>query len=213
MLSEQIERNMQAEGVGRGSQTYPLQIVVSGGVNSVLLFRNRQATHDIDYCTANPDVINLISDANYSLMINGRLNHFPHDWINSQMIAYISLNPGCEFFYENSVSQGIILFETSVLRVYVADFKFQLVGKITRAYQNWTSAGKPDADNYSDTHLSDAVHILATIIRRTGRRVRYSEMRTWYSFGPALEIEEIHFTNNAYRNIFNVDIRPISVTT
>ncbi len=210
MLSEQIEKNIRSEGAG--TMSLPIQIVVSGGANAVLLFQNRQTTRDIDYCTEDPNVIDLISDANYSLMMNGCLNRFPHDWINSQMIAYVR-RPGCENFYRNTLDQGIILFNTQALQVYVADFKFQLVGNVTRAYQDWIDEGQPDAETYDGIHLSDAVHILNKIIAMTGQRVRLSEMRTWYFFGAGLEVAEIDFANNAYCRIFNVSIRPISVST
>ena len=212
MLSEQIEKSMLREGAGMMSQTLPIQIVVSGGANAVLFFQDRQATRDIDYCTQDPNVIDLISDANHSLMVNGCLNHFPYDWVNSQLIAYVN-RPGCEDFYKNTVNQDIILFETQVLRIYVADFKFQLVGNITRAYQDWIREGQPDPEAYNGIHLSDAVYILNKIIETTCQRVRLSEMRTWYFFEAGLELVEIDFVNNAYCRIFNVGIRPTSVST
>lgn len=204
--------------------TDPISIVVSGGTVSVLILRNRSATKDVDYFNLDHAVISELSAAQAELE-DRALKGLPRDWINAEMIAFVYNNQGCEHLFENSLQQNVVLFQSPTLRAYVADWKYQIVGKITRAYQQMQlfQMFTPDVDGLANAistrelNLMDAVYILRYLVeQRQGEQLNFSEMQTWYFYGPALEPDEIDFVNKAYCAIFSQEYphaSPVSITT
>ncbi|KAK0463094.1 uncharacterized protein EV420DRAFT_1639179 [Desarmillaria tabescens] len=165
------------------------RIVVSGGTCSVLLLRNRTSTRDIDiYCD---DAIQL-----QDVLAAGRACpnsvHWPVNWINAEMVAYVLNNEGCERLFQNSVAQGIMVYSSGNFKVYAADWRFQLVGKIRRAYDAYLDHEPSPKDLY------DAVDILHILNVKDGRNQRSSDMKKWYYYGYRMGPKEVEYINEAY---------------
>ncbi|KAF8181043.1 hypothetical protein BJ912DRAFT_1145567 [Pholiota molesta] len=67
--------------------------------------------------------------------ISRRVRALPDAWINAEMRAFVHTHAGCATLFADPVAQGLALFKAPALVVYVADWRYQLVGKIARAYQ------------------------------------------------------------------------------
>jgi hypothetical protein len=115
----------------------------------------------------------------------------PDAWINAEMRAFVYNHAGCATLFADSVAQGVALFEAPALVVHVADWRYQLVGKITRAYQM----------------MQLDVVLKLMLDKRQGRPLLLSEMKTWYAYGPALEIEEIENANRAYSIFLRTEVQ------
>ncbi|KAH7102935.1 hypothetical protein BKA62DRAFT_655516 [Auriculariales sp. MPI-PUGE-AT-0066] len=169
-----------------------IPIVVSGGTCSVLFLKSRKSTLAIDYFTCNPDHIQIIGDA--ARMANRRETaRHPYAWMNPDMLGFVANNEGCETVFDDSVRQGEVLFESPSLVVYAADWRFQLVGKMQRAYA--------DADDEAQQDdLADAVSILHLLVqRRGGDSIAKEELRRWYSYGLSMEEAEFALVATAYK--------------
>lgn len=167
-----------------------------------MLLKNRHLTKDIDFFTPNPDHIEMISGAQHSLSKDLRAR-WPKNWINAEMTAFI-LQPGCEKVYEHSLQQDCILYQSPVLRVVAADWKYQLVCKIIRAYGMRQSANTVQAAERNGKDLDDALAILQFLVSRFQHPVQKNDFETeaWYH-GSAISEEEFAFINDAYVARFN----------
>jgi len=85
--------------------------------------------------------------------------------------------------------------------VYAADWRYQLVGKIVRAYQISQLSGTHQAEERTGKDLSDAVSIMRHLISRHGRPLLKVELLTWYADGPTLEDAEIAYVNTEYKHL------------
>ncbi|KAF9462697.1 hypothetical protein BDZ94DRAFT_1309405 [Collybia nuda] len=168
----------------------------SGGATSVIILGNRTSTKDVDFISSRPEEFNEICDAKYEA--TQELKTYPGDWLNSDMIAYVHGEPDCDKLFENSVNMGEIMYQSDVIVAYVADWRFQLVGKIQRCYMVAQSDG-------SDTrHLSDAIYILILLVTRNGGPLSIAMIRTWYAIGPLLTMKELTFIDNCYQRHLGV---------
>jgi len=153
LLAEYIRR----AAPWRATHCEPIKIIVAGGACSVLWLKNRQQTQDIDFFHPDADILREVLEAKrLATLSDRRLQSLPHDWINANMMAYVNNYDQCDQLYENSIRMGDLLLKSSVLEVYVADWRYQLVGKITRA-------GEDRDNNYLHglkRDLDDAVEIL-----------------------------------------------------
>ncbi len=160
---------------------------MSGGTCSVLLLRNRTSTRDIDiYC----------DDAYFSCKTSLQPGepvpnsvHWPVNWINAEMVAYVLNNEGCERLFQNSVAQGIMMYSSANFKAYAADWRFQLVGKIRRAYDAYLDHEPSPKDLY------DAVDILHILNVKDGRNQRSSDMKKWYYYGYRMGPREVEYIN------------------
>ena len=175
-------------------------IVCSGGACSVIYLKNRSTTHDIDFFTPNVEVIEAVMEAKEKAPDYIK-DTWPSDWINAEMIAFVSNRPGCETLYQNSIDCEVILFKSDSLVVYAADWRYQLVGKIVRAYQISQLSGTHQAEERTGKDLSDAVSIMRHLISRHGRPLLKVELLTWYADGPTLEDAEIAYVNTEYKHL------------
>jgi hypothetical protein len=188
-------------------------MIVSGGAVAVLVLRIRKSTDDVDYYIADPDASSALYDAKYALVSDPRMQGYSHRWINADMVAHILHHAGCETLFDDSLQMNLLLFQTDYLHVYVADWRFQLVGKIKMAFERRMTlliemARNPDglAQALSnEVHIIDAVYILNVLIDKTnnGQPLLLSAILLWYYYGALLTDEEITYTNNVYQSIFN----------
>ena len=176
----------------------------SGGACSVILLKNRSATHDIDFFSTNPEVIEAVMEAKNSAP-NSIKNEWPSDWINAEMIGFVSNQAGCETLYQDSIDANVILFQSESLVVYAADWRFQLAGKIARAYQMSQLSTTVQAQEREGKDLSDAVSILHLLISQRDQLLSKADLLTWYADGPALEDAEIEYVNAEYRRLYGSD--------
>ncbi|KAF8199466.1 hypothetical protein BJ912DRAFT_1129265 [Pholiota molesta] len=187
-------------------------MIVSGGAVAVLVLRIRKSTDDVDYYIADPDASSALYDAKYALVSDPRMQGYSHRWINADMVAHILHHAGCETLFDDSLQMNLLLFQTDYLHVYVADWRFQLVGKIKMAFERRMTlliemARNPDglAQALSnEVHIIDAVYILNVLIDKTnnGQPLLLSAILLWYYYGALLTDEEITYTNNVYQSIF-----------
>ncbi|KAF8157119.1 hypothetical protein B0H34DRAFT_487541 [Crassisporium funariophilum] len=179
-----------------------VQILVSGGTCSVMYHRNRNSTKDIDFFIPDPTLIEIIAGSQASLPRDLR-QRWPENWINAEMAGY-AMMPGCEDLYANSIANNVVLYQSDSLVVYAADWKFQLIGKIMRAYQMESLKEHVQSMDRTGKDLKDAISILQILIKENNGPLDGSVLRSWYN-GSAVEDVEIEFVNKAYRAQFNVD--------
>lgn len=121
---------------------------------------------------------------------------------NSEMLAFVNNRDGCENLYEESIQEGVLMFASDALEVYAADWRYQLVGKMARANENKLlleeGEGHYDATHREGKDLTDALSILHELIKKNGGPLKKTEIRTWYSSGPALDDTEIGYVNEEY---------------
>ncbi len=108
------------------------------------------------------------------------------------MVAYVLNNEGCERLFQNSVAQGIMMYSSANFKAYAADWRFQLVGKIRRAYDAYLDHEPSPKDLY------DAVDILHILNVKDGRNQRSSDMKKWYYYGYRMGPREVEYINEAY---------------
>ncbi|KAJ7101401.1 hypothetical protein B0H15DRAFT_1017842 [Mycena belliarum] len=167
-------------------------IVVSGGTVSVLLFKNRKKTKDVDIFSPDADVLREVLEA--GRRYNRENDDMPPMWINAEIVAYINGLRGSDSLLPNSIAQDVVLFESPSLVMYAADWRYQLVGKMQRAF------------DYNDKKdISDAVEILHQLVSQTGKQQRLSEIQTWYEYGIMLKTEHMEFINKAYHTRYGTD--------
>lgn len=178
--------------------TNPLRILISGGATSVLNLENRTSTRDVDFLSSGlVDELNEILDAKSKATRD--LETYPGDWLSAEMVAYVNNEPDCQGLYRNSIILSDIVYQSDVLIAYVADWRFQLTGKIERCYR------LSESDNPEDMrHLSDAIHILHLLVKRNGGPLSVADVRTWYALGPQLTPEEFAYVDAHYQRHFKV---------
>lgn len=116
------------------------------------------------------------------------------------MVAYVNNEPDCQGLYKDSIMLGDIVYQSDVLVAYVADWRFQLVGKIERCFRLSKS------DNPDDMrHLSDAIHILHLLVKHNGGPLSKAGVRTWYAQGPQLTTEEFAYVDAHYQSQFGAE--------
>ncbi|MFI5421443.1 MAG: hypothetical protein ACHQ1H_10800 [Nitrososphaerales archaeon] len=179
-----------------------VRVLVSGGTCSVMYLGNRDKTKDIDFFIPDPTIIEIISGSQASLPWDLR-QRWPENWINAEMAGF-AMMPNCEDLYDNSIANNVVLYQSNSLVVYAADWKFQLIGKITRAYQMELLKDQVQSMDREGKDLKDAVSILQVLIQENNGPLDGSVVRSWYN-GSALEDIEIEFVNKAYHAQFSVD--------
>ncbi|KAF8957522.1 hypothetical protein BDZ97DRAFT_1762907 [Flammula alnicola] len=216
-LSDKIALNNPAR-LARGGPG-PVKIVVSGGACVVVCLQTeREVTKDINFI-ADPDdvtrnakgenVTDEVLTAKYAA--TKELNDYPPEWINADLVAHVYNLDGCETLFRDSVQRDQLMFRTPALEVYAADWRYQLVAKIRRAFQEKTRLdGEPRfrydqaAFNHAvntEIHLHDAVDILRFYIatRNNGHPLKFSTIRTWYHDGHLVKTVEVEYINYFYR--------------
>ncbi|KZW03204.1 hypothetical protein EXIGLDRAFT_759085 [Exidia glandulosa HHB12029] len=177
----------------------PIRIVVVGGTCAVLVLKTRKKTKDIDYFVVEPTLthLGLVGDAARMSDRVGDTKRFPRAWINSDVFAIV--NRGDLDVYEHSIAQNEILFQADRLIVYAADWRFQLVNKMSRAHELRVEGV------YDKKDLPDAVAIMhRLLLYRKGDIVPKSELVTWYMAGKAMEDDAIDMLNETYHAIHNI---------
>ena len=180
-----------------GSQTpLPVRIVVTGGVLSVMMYRNRSTTADIDFYHGDYEVIEMISEAK-ARNESKEMKLWPRNWINAEMTAFINNVPGCEDLYNNSIQQDICIWRSEFLEVYAVDLRFQLVGKVERACDLQRIPESVQSVERGTKDIEDSLCILSHLINMYQRPLRKAEVKRWYS--SILEEEHFTFINRYYQ--------------
>lgn len=121
---------------------------------------------------------------------------WPADWINAEMVAYVLNNAGCERLVAHSVQQGALMYDSKSFRVYAADWRYQVVGKIQRAYDQIVDRRNAEKD------VSDMVQILHVLNAPRAGPLTRSEMLGWYYYGYRMGVKEVAFANAEYEKIY-----------
>ncbi|PPQ69037.1 hypothetical protein CVT26_003746 [Gymnopilus dilepis] len=179
------------------SQT--IRIIVSGGTCSVLYHKNRESTKDIDFFIPDPEVIEAISSCQETLPRHLK-QLWPENWVNAEMAGF-AMMPNCEGLYENSIANDVVLYRSEALLAYAADWKFQLIGKIMRAYQMALLKDQMQSRDRGKKDLTDAISLLDLLIKENGGPLDRSAIRSWYN-GSAIEDAEIDYVNAAFQERF-----------
>ncbi|KAH9487105.1 hypothetical protein JR316_0001173 [Psilocybe cubensis] len=179
-----------------------VNIVVAGGTCSVMYFGNRDKTKDIDFFIPDPELMGIIAGAQATLPPDLR-QRWPVNWINAEMAGF-AMMPGCEDLYKNSVANNVVLYQSDTLVAYAADWKFQLIGKITRAYQMEQLNEHVQSKDRERKDINDAISLLQILITENNAPLDRNVIRSWYN-GSALDNVEIEFVNKEYRARFSVD--------
>lgn len=138
--------------------TEPIKIVVTGGALSVIYWKNRDTTKDINFLTEYSDSLEKVMAAKEAAAEGTR--HYPPNWVNAKMGSFINQVLGCEELVPTSIKTGIMLFSSVTLQVYVADWRYQLVNKIQRAYQLVKLDQESELSAAIERNLDDALSIL-----------------------------------------------------
>ncbi|KZV88330.1 hypothetical protein EXIGLDRAFT_722787 [Exidia glandulosa HHB12029] len=126
------------------------------------------------------------------------LRGFPNQWLSADIVSSIIDNAADESLYADSVAQGTVMYQSDVLRVYAADWRFQLVAKIARAHER----GQLANDDHFGNDMSDTVAILRLLVEQNkGRPIRIADVRGWYALGRRLTDEELEHAEAAYEAV------------
>lgn len=127
------------------------------------------------------------------------LRAYPPAWLSADIVSTIIDSTAHDGLYEASVAQNTVMYESDVLRVYAADWRFQLVAKIARAHERGQHSGELQYGH----DMADAVSILRLLVEgNQGKRVAAKDMRSWYALGPKLTDEEIECAEAAYVAVY-----------
>ncbi|KAJ6525062.1 hypothetical protein DFH09DRAFT_1416785 [Mycena vulgaris] len=96
------------------------EIVVAGGTVSVLLFKNRDKTKDVDIFSPDDTVLRDVLQAGREYT---RENRLPTSWINAEIVAHINGLHHNDRLLSNSITQGVVIYRYSAfgLVVYAAN--------------------------------------------------------------------------------------------
>ncbi|KAF8889744.1 hypothetical protein CPB84DRAFT_1785313 [Gymnopilus junonius] len=119
-------------------------------------------------------------------------------------MAGFAMMPNCERLYENSIANGIVLYHSESLVAYAADWKFQVLGKITRAYQMELLKNQVQSKDRGKKDWKDAISLLDVLVKENGGPLDRDVVRSWYN-GSAIEDVEIDYVNTAFHAQFNFD--------
>ncbi|KAF5325390.1 hypothetical protein D9619_009885 [Psilocybe cf. subviscida] len=186
-----------------------IRIICSGGVCAVAYLRSRATTKDIDFYTPHPDDSREITYARYELNMHdarGRAR-YPDGWINCEMGAHINNLKGGEVLFANSVKNGVVLYTGEHLVVYAADWKFQFVGKVKRAFDNLEYAQEVGEIRTLDTDkdFGDALHFLNQIMRPRNTPLALVDIKNWYNYGHFITPQMAKMVNICYAHRFADD--------
>lgn len=129
---------------------------------------------------------------------------YPDGWINCEMGAHVNNLRGGEALFENSVQNGAVLYNGEYLVVYAADWKFQFVGKVKRAFDNLEYAQEDGRiwDLSADKDFVDAVDFLHQILLTHKAPLVLSDIKTWYNYGYFITAEMAKTVNLFYARRF-----------
>lgn len=186
-----------------------IRIICSGGACAVAYLRTRPTTKDIDFYTPSPEDSREITYARYELdMYDSRSRaRYPDGWINCEMGAHVNNLRGADVLFANSVKHGPVLFKGEYFVVYAADWKFQFVGKVKRAFDNLEYAqeeGKT-ANLDADKDFKDAIAFLHQILLSRRSPLTLANIKTWYNYGYFVTHEMVKMVNACYARRYRDD--------
>lgn len=162
-----------------------------------MILGNRRHTPDISYFAAASQDIDDITHAR--LNSQDLLPDYPPGWINSGMTSY-ALVSGNETLFEDSTRQAFLLYSSHVLQVFVADWRFLLVGSMKRIDEQGRSRQQRQDD------LADAVSILhRLVLDNNGQPLASGTIRQWYCDGRLLKDDHVARTNAEYRKRYGTN--------
>lgn len=135
--------------------------MVVGGAISVLRFRNRTATDDVDFYVEDPTSDGILLQ--YGARAADAFGWRDQDgWFNSAVGVFIGADPAFRELYSRSLTQNDPLYQSPALRLFTAPWKWQLYMKMVRLTLQ-VSYG-----HYREADLSDAVTLLHHIACQNG---------------------------------------------
>ncbi|KIM41335.1 hypothetical protein M413DRAFT_10953 [Hebeloma cylindrosporum] len=161
----------------------------------------------------NPKAIDAIGQAKcHSLK---ELKNYSPGWINAEMDALN--NQGCEDLFQSSINQGVVLFQSPSLKVYAADWRYQLASKISKAFDKkeeikhtFGISERERVDRWTaEGNMLDAVAILRRLLDLRGHALNISEIRKWFYFGSTFTRRAVDSINKDFSVICQTRNVPI----
>ncbi|ELR02398.1 hypothetical protein VC83_02547 [Pseudogymnoascus destructans] len=140
----------------------PVRIMSTGGFLAIAYFKNRESTVDLDYCL-DPELFDnedVKEDIRIAAEAVARQLAFPSSWFNDEMTIFASRSIRPKLF-QDSLDQGVVIWQGNRLIVYAVEFEFALERKIRRL--SYASTGR-------SSDISDAVAILHFLVGQNGDR-------------------------------------------
>lgn len=151
------------------SKNLPVRVITTGGFVSVACLRNRHVTADLDYVLdpiLSQKLMMKLEHANKKVSKGKKIDEH---WFNSSLSVFI-MGDKREKLFQDSIEQGLILWESSNLVVYACKWEWALDRKLKRY--------KLELRN---TDMWDSVFILDKIIYdRGGKPIGREEVKSWY---------------------------------
>lgn len=142
----------------------PIRVISAGGFVAITHFKNRESTVDIDY-SIDPDLHDnedVKEDIRLATRAVAKEFEYRDDWFNDEMTLFTARSIRPKLF-EESVDQGLILWQGKRLIIYAMKFEWALERKVRRL-----SYGSKGRDSKAD--LSDAVVILHSLVEQNSDR-------------------------------------------
>lgn len=138
----------------------PIRVISAGGFVAITHFKNRESTVDIDY-SIDPDLHDnedVKEDIRLATRAVAKEFDYRNDWFNDEMTLFTARSIRPKLF-EESVDQGLVLWQGKRLIIYAMKFEWALERKVRRLSYGGTGRNlKVD--------LSDAVVILHSLVER-----------------------------------------------
>ncbi|KAJ3494856.1 hypothetical protein NLJ89_g10722 [Agrocybe chaxingu] len=181
----------------------PFELVVSGGACAVLLLCSRITAKAIDAYTTNYDHFRHVRAAK-DAACQHELQHYPHDWLNWEMLSNVFNHRECDSLFANSLRMNEVVYESKELILYAADWTFQLatkIGQISHMRMAVLSDNAVDAPRLG-RYIRDAAHLLRVIVGHNKGPVKRNQWKTWYHEGALLRKEDLWLVEKRYQEIY-----------
>lgn len=137
---------------------------------AVAFFHNRETTEDIDFII-DPDTKNVAKvreKLQQAISKVADLRGITEEWINSRMEVFAVGDVNKRLLFNESVSQGAIIWQGKNLVIYAAKWEWALARKVKRI-----------GSQNRDIDKSDAVALLSRMVQENGGPLTYELIKSW----------------------------------
>jgi hypothetical protein len=177
--------------------------------------KNLCTTDEVDVYNPNAKIMDVIHQAKYHSF--KEFKNYSPGWINTEMVAYSLNHQGLEDLFQSSVNQGVVLFQSPSLKVYAADWRYQLAFKISRAFDKKEEikhmseiSEQERVDRWNtEVNMLDAVALLRRLIDLKGHALKISEIEKWFYFGTTFTKRAVDSINKDFSWAYQTHNLPI----
>ncbi|THH20983.1 hypothetical protein EW146_g479 [Bondarzewia mesenterica] len=177
----------------------PLRIMVAGGAVSVLKYKTRETTRDVDFYHPSADVRKILLKLGKSVA-DAKNWEGAFYWFNEALVNIIEGDPAYSAVFANSMNSKDTVYSSESIVLVPVDINWQLHRKISRVskYIRLTLGIRIE-------DMDDALYLLHLFHSSKGRALKKSEFRQMYSESTTARISDAAIAHIAdtYRHRYN----------